>query len=165
MSGYANYIAREHCELCHPGSPIEGRTPKEICRHGQKTFEGKATFEKEKMGEQRSRINEDHRQRMIRFLDKQADLVHPDYGSCDGFADGYCSACERRITGLRQRERVIYNQVHEHLDGEAESRARAVEPLREYIDAHGLAKPDKDGNYFNTALRVLKEQADKIAET
>lgn len=29
-----------------------------------------------------------------KFLDRQASVVHPEYGPCDGFADGWCSVCE-----------------------------------------------------------------------
>ncbi len=48
-------------------------------------------------------IDEEHYKALIRFIDKQAELVHPDYGPCDALVDGYCSMCTEFIR-IVQRE-------------------------------------------------------------
>ena len=37
----------------------------------------------------------EHYARLMKFLDRQKAEVHPNYGPCDGFANGWCSECKR----------------------------------------------------------------------
>ena len=40
-----------------------------------------------------NKAEEDHYKRLIDSLGKWGKLMHPEYGPCDGFADGMCSEC------------------------------------------------------------------------
>jgi len=56
---------------------------------------------------------EEHRQRLIQSIDKQAELMHPEYGGCDGFRDGGCSQCANVVEELKRRFQLQAKELNE----------------------------------------------------
>lgn len=59
------------------------------------------------LAEERAKVKElqpleDHRRRMIAWMDAWSKYIHPDYGPCDAIADGKCSEC----VGIFEQERA-----------------------------------------------------------